>query len=68
MSTLTTLQLVASDTHLYTGLAYNQLTGNLISQAATMQVHGLPNEILGNLDPLALIIFIPICPWSWQRL
>ena len=23
-----------------------------------MQVHGLPNEILGNLDPLALIIFI----------
>ncbi|KAF8823385.1 hypothetical protein HHX47_DHR10000303 [Lentinula edodes] len=42
-------------------LSYNQLTNNLISQAATMDVHGVPNDVLGNLDPLALIIFIPIC-------
>ncbi|KAJ3975658.1 PTR2-domain-containing protein [Lentinula raphanica] len=41
-------------------LSYNQLTNNLISQAATMDVHGLPNDVLSNLDPLALIIFIPI--------
>lgn len=26
-----------------------------------MVVNGLPNDILSNLDPLALIIFIPIC-------
>lgn len=25
-----------------------------------MSTHGLPNDILSNLDPLALIIFIPI--------
>ncbi|KAJ4474369.1 PTR2-domain-containing protein [Lentinula aciculospora] len=42
-------------------LSYDQLTNNLISQAATMDVHGLPNDVLSNLDPLALIIFIPIC-------
>ncbi|KAJ3785026.1 PTR2-domain-containing protein [Lentinula aff. detonsa] len=41
-------------------LSYNQLTNNLISQAATMDVHGVPNDVLSNLDPLALIIFIPI--------
>jgi len=43
------------------GLTYNQLNNNLVSQAATMSTHGLPNDVLSNLDPLALIIFIPIC-------
>lgn len=43
------------------GLSYNQLNNNLISQAATMTTHGLPNDVLSNLDPLALIIFIPLC-------
>lgn len=43
------------------GLTYNQLNNNLTSQAATMNTHGLPNDILSNLDPLALIILIPIC-------
>ncbi|KAJ3515063.1 hypothetical protein NMY22_g14547 [Coprinellus aureogranulatus] len=42
-------------------LTYNQLNNNLTSQAATMSTHGLPNDILSNLDPLALLIFIPIC-------
>jgi proton-dependent oligopeptide transporter, POT family len=42
-------------------LTYNQLNGNLTSQAATMALHGLPNDIMQNLDPLALIILIPIC-------
>jgi POT family proton-dependent oligopeptide transporter len=41
-------------------LTYNQLNGNLTSQAATMALHGLPNDIMQNLDPLALIILIPI--------
>jgi hypothetical protein len=26
-----------------------------------MTTNGLPNDVLSNLDPLALIIFIPIC-------
>lgn len=43
------------------GLTYNQLNNNLTSQAATMTTNGLPNDVLSNLDPFALIIFIPIC-------
>lgn len=42
-------------------LTYNQINNNLTSQAATMNTHGLPNDILSNLDPFALIILIPIC-------
>ncbi|KAF8438013.1 POT family-domain-containing protein [Boletus edulis BED1] len=42
-------------------LCYSQLNNNLTSQAATLSTHGLPNDILSNLDPLTLIIFIPIC-------
>ncbi|KAI0789000.1 PTR2-domain-containing protein [Irpex lacteus] len=42
-------------------LTYNQLNNNLTSQAATMSTHGLPNDVLSNLDPFALIIMIPIC-------
>lgn len=45
----------------FSGLTYNQLNNNLTSQAATMQTHGLPNDILSNLDPIVLIIFIPVC-------
>lgn len=51
------------------GLTYNQLNNNLTSQAATMETHGLPNDILSNLDPLALIILIPICDiWIYPGL
>ncbi|KDE05745.1 POT family proton-dependent oligopeptide transporter [Microbotryum lychnidis-dioicae p1A1 Lamole] len=42
-------------------LTYNQCNNNLVSQAATMQTHGLPNDILSNLDPFALLILIPVC-------
>jgi len=42
-------------------LTYNQLNNNLTSQAAVMKLNGLPNDILSNLDPFALIILIPIC-------
>ncbi|GAA5924727.1 Ptr2p [Sporobolomyces koalae] len=41
-------------------LTYNQINNNLTSQAALMNTHGLPNDLLNNLDPLALIILIPI--------
>ena len=42
-------------------LAYNQMTNNLVSQAATMELHGAPNDLINNIDPIALVIFIPIC-------
>ncbi|GHJ89990.1 hypothetical protein NliqN6_6392 [Naganishia liquefaciens] len=41
-------------------LAYNQMTGNLTSQAATMELNGVPNDIINNINPISLIIFIPI--------
>jgi len=41
-------------------LTYNQINNNLTSQAATMQLNGIPNDVLNNLDPFALIILIPI--------
>ena len=42
-------------------LAYNQLYNNLVSQAASLRLDGVPNDIVNNLDPIALLIFIPIC-------
>lgn len=41
-------------------LSYNQMTNNLVSQAATMELHGAPNDLINNIDPIALVIFIPI--------
>ncbi|KAK9762753.1 hypothetical protein K7432_011201 [Basidiobolus ranarum] len=41
-------------------ISYNQITSNLISQAADMALpDGLPNDIITNIDPIALVIFIP---------
>jgi POT family proton-dependent oligopeptide transporter len=42
-------------------LTYNQINNNLTSQAAVMSLHGLPNDVISNLDPFALLIFIPLC-------
>jgi len=41
-------------------LAYNQMTGNLTSQAATMNLGKVPNDIINNLNPIFIIITIPI--------
>jgi len=41
-------------------ISYNQITTNLISQAATMKLNGTPNDLVQNFDAIALIIFIPI--------
>ncbi|KAJ6263709.1 hypothetical protein Dda_2278 [Drechslerella dactyloides] len=41
-------------------ITYNQINGNLTSQAAVLNTHGLPNDILSNLNPFSLIILIPI--------
>ncbi|KAG0270284.1 peptide transporter ptr2 [Actinomortierella ambigua] len=39
---------------------YGQLTTNLVSQAGTMLTDPLPNDIINNIDPISLIILIPI--------
>jgi hypothetical protein len=41
-------------------LAYNQIDNNLVSQANTMTLNGVPNDLLNNLNPLGIIIMIPI--------
>ncbi|KAI9799420.1 MAG: hypothetical protein M1825_004520 [Sarcosagium campestre] len=41
-------------------VVYSQMSNNFTSQAATMQLHGIPNDIMQNIDPLTVIIFIPI--------
>ncbi|CAK7216883.1 hypothetical protein SCUCBS95973_002961 [Sporothrix curviconia] len=39
-------------------LCYNQITGNLISQAAVMRLDGVPNDALLSVEPVALVLFI----------
>ncbi|KAK1569385.1 POT family protein [Colletotrichum navitas] len=41
-------------------LAYNQMTNNLTSQAGSMVLAGAPNDVIQNLNPLSIIIMIPI--------
>jgi POT family proton-dependent oligopeptide transporter len=41
-------------------ICYNQTNNNLTSQAALMQLNGLPNDVISNIDPLALIVLIPL--------
>ncbi|CAN8096793.1 unnamed protein product [Discula destructiva] len=41
-------------------LAYNQMTNNLTTQAATMQLNGVPNDLIQNLNPISIVILIPI--------
>lgn len=41
-------------------VVYGQMINNFVSQAGTMNTHGIPNDIMQNIDPIAIIIFIPI--------
>lgn len=36
------------------------MTGNLTAQAGTMKLAGAPNDIIQNLNPISIIIMIPI--------
>ncbi|GAA5803696.1 hypothetical protein HPULCUR_009179 [Helicostylum pulchrum] len=41
-------------------LCYSQMTNNLVSMAGTMLTGNVPNDIMQNIDPIALIILIPL--------
>ena len=41
-------------------LVYGQMVSNFVSMAGTMETHGLPNDLLFNLNPICIIIFIPV--------
>ncbi|CCE65977.1 hypothetical protein TPHA_0N01960 [Tetrapisispora phaffii CBS 4417] len=40
---------------------YGQMLNNFVTQAGTMELHGLPNDFLQAIDSIAIIVFIPIC-------
>ncbi len=41
-------------------LCYSQMTNNLISQAADMELHGVPNDLLQSSNAITILVFIPI--------
>ncbi|KAK6357661.1 hypothetical protein TWF718_001969 [Orbilia javanica] len=41
-------------------VVYNQFSTNFVSQAGQMDTHGIPNDLMQNFDPIAIIIFVPI--------
>ncbi|KZM22329.1 uncharacterized protein EKO05_0010317 [Ascochyta rabiei] len=41
-------------------LAYRQMDSNLTQMCSTMSLHGIPNDLLSNFDPIAIIIIVPI--------
>ncbi|KAF3770757.1 hypothetical protein M406DRAFT_77536 [Cryphonectria parasitica EP155] len=44
-------------------VVYSQMLNNFISQAGQMTLHGIPNDLMQNWDPITIIIFIPICDY-----
>ncbi|KAE8313761.1 POT family-domain-containing protein [Aspergillus transmontanensis] len=40
--------------------AYTQFLTNFISQAATMKTHGIPNDIMPNIDTFSVLLLLPI--------
>lgn len=41
-------------------LAYNQMMNNLVSQAGTMKLGKVPNDIISKLNPIFIIIVVPL--------
>ncbi|KAF1985227.1 PTR2-domain-containing protein [Aulographum hederae CBS 113979] len=41
-------------------VVYGQFSNNFISQAGQMAGHGIPNDLMQNFDPIAIIVFVPI--------
>ena len=41
-------------------VVYSQMLNNFISQAGVMDLHGIPNDLMQNIDPITIIVFIPI--------
>ncbi|KAF2442163.1 peptide transporter PTR2-A [Karstenula rhodostoma CBS 690.94] len=41
-------------------VVYGQFSNNFVSQAGQMESHGIPNDLMQNFDPIAIIFFLPI--------
>ncbi|KAJ2722159.1 peptide transporter ptr2 [Coemansia sp. Benny D115] len=44
-------------------LCYGQMSNNMVSQSGQMNTGSVPNDIMQNIDPLCIIILIPIFDW-----
>ncbi|KZT57988.1 hypothetical protein CALCODRAFT_482692 [Calocera cornea HHB12733] len=41
-------------------ISFNQMNNNMTSQAATMSTYGVPNDVINNTNPIALMVLIPV--------
>jgi len=41
-------------------VVYGQFSNNFVTQAGEMASHGIPNDLMQNFDPIAIIVFLPI--------
>jgi len=41
-------------------VVYGQFSNNFITQAGQMANHGIPNDLMQNFDPIAIIVFLPL--------
>ncbi|KAH3989776.1 di/tri peptide transporter 2 [Parastagonospora nodorum] len=41
-------------------VVYGQFSNNFITQGGQMATHGIPNDLMQNFDPIAIIVFLPL--------
>ncbi|KAH6848904.1 POT family-domain-containing protein [Alternaria alternata] len=41
-------------------VVYGNFSNNFVTQAGQMRGHGIPNDLMQNFDPIAIIVFLPI--------
>ncbi|ETN39965.1 uncharacterized protein HMPREF1541_06192 [Cyphellophora europaea CBS 101466] len=41
-------------------VVYGQFSNNFVTQALQMRGHGIPNDLMQNFDPIAIIVFVPV--------
>lgn len=41
-------------------VVYGNFSNNFVTQAGQMAGHGIPNDLMQNFDPIAIIVFLPI--------
>ncbi|KAJ7481993.1 putative MFS peptide transporter [Mycena latifolia] len=41
-------------------ICQSQMGTNMVSQAGTMETHGLPNDVIAFLNPVSVVVFLPL--------
>ncbi|KAH7086844.1 di/tri peptide transporter 2 [Paraphoma chrysanthemicola] len=41
-------------------VVYGNFSNNFVTQAGQMEGHGIPNDLMQNFDPIAIIVFLPL--------